>query len=229
MDKVKVIVFGNGEVASANYQYLSQDSQFEVTAFTVDREYIKEATLCGLSVVPFEDIESIYPPDEYKMSILISYRKLNRLRAEKYRQAKEKGYQLINYISSKASTFPGLNIGDNSFIWENVSIGPFTTIGNNVFIGSGSVISHHSIIKDHCWVSPHAVILGSTTIEPYCLIGANSTIRDGGIVIARECIIGAGALISQNTQEKGVYTGNPAKLAPKTSDQLITWLTWGVK
>lgn len=229
MDKAKVIVFGNGQGASANYAYLSQDSPCEVAAFTVDREYIKEASLYGLPVVPFEDIETLYPPAEYKMSILISYRKLNRVRAEKYRQAKEKGYQLINYISSKASAFPGLNIGDNCFIWENASIGPFTSIGNNVFIGSGSVIGHHSIIKDHCFVSPHAVLLGSTTIEPYCLIGANSTIRDGGIVIARECVIGSGALISRNTREKGVYTGNPAKLAQRTSDQLSAWLTWGVK
>jgi len=229
MDKIKVIVFGNGEMASANYGYLSQDSPFEVAAFTADRAYIKETKLYGLPVVPFEDIKSLYPPDEYKMSVLISYRKLNRVRAEKYRQAKQKGYQLINYISSKASTFPGLNIGDNCFIWENASIGPFTTIGNNVFIGPGSVIGHHSIIKDHCFVSPHAVLLGSTTIEPYCLIGANSTIRDGGIVIARECIIGAGTLISKNTREKEVYTGNPAKLAKRKSDQLSAWLTWGMK
>jgi len=225
----KVVVFGNGPVASINYMALTHDSPYEVAAFTVDRSYIKEETLLGLPVVPFEDVESIYPPSEYKMSIVISYRKLNRVRAEKYDQAKAKGYQLINYISSKAVTFPDLIIGDNNFIWENASIGPFAAIGNNVFIGSGSLIGHHSIVKDHCYISPHAVILGSTTIEPYCVIGANATIRDGGLIIARECIIGAGAFINQNTREKGVYMGTQSRLAPKTSDELSTWLTWGMK
>ena len=225
----KVVVFGAGQGASLNYMVLTHDSPYQVEAFTVDRKYMKTAKLFGLPVVAFEEVESIYPPSEYKMSIFISYRKLNKIRAEKYDQAKSKGYQLINYISSRAVTFPDLTIGDNCFLFENASLGPFTTIGNNVFIGSGSLIGHNSIIKDHCFVGPCAVILGSTTIEPYCLIGANSTIRDGGVIIARECIISAGAVISQNTRERGVYIGNPAKLAPKNSDELSTWLTWGMK
>jgi len=224
----KVIVFGNGQGAGVNYMILSHDSPYEVAAFTVDRKYINSDTLFGLPVVAFEDIESIYPPTDYKMSIFVSYRKLNRVRAEKYEQAKAKGYQLINYISSKAVIFPDLIIGDNNFIWDSASIGPFTVIGNNVCIGSGSLIGHNSVIKDHCFISPHAVILGSSTIEEYCLIGANATIRDGGVIIARECIIGAGVYIGQNTREKGVYINPPAELLSKRSDELRTWLMWGL-
>ena len=37
----KVILFGIGQVASRAYWYLTHDSQHEVVAFTVDREYIK--------------------------------------------------------------------------------------------------------------------------------------------------------------------------------------------
>jgi sugar O-acyltransferase (sialic acid O-acetyltransferase NeuD family) len=225
----KIIVFGNSQGGALNYMYLTHDTPYEITAFTVDRKYIKEDTLFGLPVVPFEEIESIYPPDEYKMSINISYRKLNRLRAEKYAQAKAKGYHLISYVSSKAMTLHGLDIGDNCFIAEGTSIGPFVKIGNNVIISAGSIIGHHSVIKDHCFISPHAVVLGFTTIEPYCVIGANSTIRDGGITIARECIIGAGVLITRDTIERGVYINKSAELLPKRSNELSTWLTWGVK
>lgn len=225
----KVIVFGNGQVASMNYMYLTHDSPYDVVAFTVDRMYIKEEKLFGLPVVPFEDIESLYPASEYKMSILISYRNVNRLRAEKYGQAKAKGYELINYVSPKAVTWPGLVLGENNFIFEHASIGPFTSIGNNVWIGSGSVIGHHCVIKDHCFIGPQATILGSTTLEPYCLVGANSTIRDGGINVAAECIIGAGALITNNTKERGVYISKQAELVPKSSNELSTWLTWAVR
>jgi sugar O-acyltransferase (sialic acid O-acetyltransferase NeuD family) len=225
----KVIVFGNGQPAEMNYILLTHSSQYEVAAFTVDRAYIKDDRLFGLPVVPFEDIESIYSPNEYKMSLLMSYRNLNKLRAEKYYQAKSKGYDLISYISPHAVTWPGLVTGDNCFIIDNSVIGPFAEIGNNVFIGTGSLVGHHCVIKDHCFISPGAVILGSTTIEPYCLIGANSTIRDGGITIARECIIGVGVSITANTKERGVYINKRPELLSKPSDELSTLLTWAVK
>jgi sugar O-acyltransferase (sialic acid O-acetyltransferase NeuD family) len=225
----KVIVFGNGQEAEVNYFYLTHDSPHEVVAFTVDQEYIKGDTLFGLPVLPFANIESSYSPNEYKMSILISYRNLNMLRAEKYGQAKAKGYELINYVSTKAIIWPGSLVGDNCFVFERCSVAAFARIGNNVHVGLGSVIGHHCEIKDHCFIAPHAVILGSTTIEPYCLIGANSTIRDGGVTIARECIIGAGVSITKDTKERGVYFNKPAELAPQPSNKLRPWLTWFVK
>ena len=224
----KVVLFGNAEVASMTYFYLSHDSPYEVAAFTVDREYIKEDTRFGLPVVPFEDVESICPPGEYKMSVALGFSKVNRFRAERYSQAKAKGYELISYVSSKATTWPGLVIGDNCFIQENSAIMPFAKIGNNVIIAAGSIIGHHSVIKDHCFLASGVVVLGSVTIEPYCVLGANSTINDG-VTIARECIIGAGATISKSTRERGVYIDQPAELLPKPSNVLSRWLTWPVR
>jgi sugar O-acyltransferase (sialic acid O-acetyltransferase NeuD family) len=215
----KVILFGNGQVASATYSVFTHDSPYEVAAFTVDQEYIKEDTLFGLPVVPFEDIETIYSPDNYSMFISISFRGVNKLRAEKYFQAKEKGYQLVSHISSKAIVAPELTIGENSTIGANCLIGPFVEIGANVMVGGGSSLGHHTIIKDHCFLAGSVVIAGSVTVEPYCFLGVNSTVRDR-ITIARECVIGAGALILEDTREKEVYIGKPADLLPISSDEL---------
>jgi sugar O-acyltransferase (sialic acid O-acetyltransferase NeuD family) len=223
----KVVVFGNNQTASHTYFYLTHDSPYEVAAFTADGEYIQEDTLFGLPVVPFEDVESIYAPDDYKMSIPITFRNLNKLRAQKYHEAKAKGYQLISHISSKSTTWPGLVIGDNCFIYENCVIQAFAEIGNNVVIAPGCVIGHHSVIKDHCFLAAHTVVLGSVTVEPYCFLGANCTINNN-ITIARECVVGAGAFINKSTREKGIYIGKEAELMPKSSDQLRTWLTWSV-
>lgn len=211
----KIVIFGVGEIASVAHFYITHDSPYEVVAFTVDKEFIKEKELHGLPVVPFDDIEIIYPPDKFKMFVPISYSGVNKLRAEKYYQAKDKGYQLISYISSKATTWPGLDVGDNCFIFENNVIQPFVKIGNNVILWSGNHIGHHTIIKDHCFITSHVVISGHVTVEPYCFFGVNSTIRDN-ITIAKECVIGAGALITKDTQEKGVYYG-PAANILKTS------------
>jgi sugar O-acyltransferase (sialic acid O-acetyltransferase NeuD family) len=221
----KVIVFGNSFFAEQIYILLTHDSPYEVVAFTVDRKYIKKEILLGLPVVPFETIDSFFPPSEHKMSVSISFQRVNRLREEKYLQAKAKGYQLINYISSKATLFPNLIVGENCIIMENAIVGPFAEIGNDVIVTSGAIIGHHAVLKDHCFISPGAIILGGVKVEEYCLIGAHATIKEE-VNIAKECLIGAGVAITKNTTEKGVYVNPPAKLYPKRSDELRTWLMW---
>lgn len=216
----KVIVFGVGQTAEITYSFLTHDSPYEVVGFTADRAYLQKNELLGLPLVAFDDIERIFPPDEYQLSIPISYRNMNKLRAEKYYQAKHKGYSLISYISPRAMVWPGLVVGDNCYILENSIINPYTSIGNNVFIGPGCNLGHHIDIKDHCFIGPSAVILGSTTIEPYCLIGANSTIKDGGITVGREAVVGMGSVITKDIAERQVYLGNPAKLHVVPSNEL---------
>jgi len=221
----KVVLFGNGQMASMIFFYLRHDSPFEVAAFTVDGKHIKEETLLGLPVCPFEEIEGAYPPSEFEMSIPISYRGANQLRAEKYHQAKVKGYRLINYISSKATTWPDLAIGDNCIVLEGCILQPFAEIGSNVIMGCGSLVGHHCVIGDHCFLAPGAVTLGYVRVGPYCFLGANSTIRDG-ITVASECLIGAGVNITRNTQEKQVFIGHGTEPIAKRSDELRQWLTW---
>lgn len=215
----KVVIFGVGDIASVAHFYLTHDSPHEVVAFTVDREFIRENELLGLPIVPFEEIEVSYPPNKFKMFVPISYKNVNKLRAKKYYQAREKGYELISYISSKAITWPGLVIGDNCFIMENNVIQPFVEIGNDVIMWSGNHIGHHTIIKDHCFLASHVVVSGSVSVEPYSFLGVNATIRDS-ITIARECVIGAGAIILRNTKEKCVYIGAGAKLYSRDSSQI---------
>jgi sugar O-acyltransferase (sialic acid O-acetyltransferase NeuD family) len=215
----KVVIFGNSEAARLSHFSLTHDSPYEVAAFTVDRNYIKEEQLCGLPVVPFEEIESHYPPQDFKMMVSIFASRINKTRAEKYQQAKAKGYRLISYISSKAITWPDLVVGENCFISEGSICRPFLKIGNNVLILPGASIGHDSVIKDHCFIAAHATLLGAVTLEPYSCIGANATILES-ITVARECVIGAGAVIRENTQEKGVYRIDPPTLLPLPSDRL---------
>lgn len=224
----KVIVFGNSVFAEHVYYLLTHDSQYEVAAFTVDRKYIVADTLFGLPVVPFENIEGLFSPLDYQMIVAVSFQKVNRLREEKYLQAKSKGYRFINYLSSLATTYADLDVGENCILSENAIIGPFVKIGDDVFVGSGAIVGHHTVLKDHCFVSPGAVVLGGVTVEEYCLVGANSTIKEQ-VIVARECIIGSGVTINNNTQEKGVYHNPPAELLDKRSDELRQLMTWPLR
>lgn len=215
----KVVIFGVGAHAANLYYCIKHESLHEVVAFTVDRSYVKEESIRGLPVVAFEDVQSVYPPGEFKMHVAIIYGRELSSKAEKYYQAKEKGYELITHISPRAITWPDMVVGDNCFIWAGSAFQPYVEIGNNVNVGPGCLICHDSKIGDHCLLSAHTVILGDVVVEPYCFFGANSTIRDG-VTVARECVIGAGALILENTKERGVYKGRSAELLPKSSNMM---------
>jgi len=207
----KIILFGAGKIAEVAYNYLKEDSAFDVVAFTVDKEYIKENEFLGIPLVPFEEVENVYPPGQFKMFVMIGYHNLNKIRAEKCDQAKEKGYKLVSYISSKAQVAANVTIGENCFITEFNSIQPCCEIGDDVVMWPNNHLSHHSKIKDHNWITAGVIIAGCTTIGSFCFIGVNATIGNE-IFIGDETLIGAGANITKSGEPKSVFiTGNTEK------------------
>ena len=191
----------------------------KVVAFTVDQDYLVAGTFEGLPVVPFERLEEKYPPGNFQLFVALSYTKLNRVRAAKYELAKAKGYTLPSYISSRCSYLSQFKPGDNCFIFEDNTIQPYVNIGNNVTLWSGNHIGHHSTIEDHNFISSHVVISGHCHIEPYCFLGVNATLHNN-VRIAGENIIGAGSIISKNTQPKEVYLPSKSTLFNKKSNEI---------
>jgi sugar O-acyltransferase (sialic acid O-acetyltransferase NeuD family) len=212
-----VVLFGTGQAASVAYAVLMHDSPYTVVAFTVDEAFLSEQTFLGLPVVPFEAVEQCYPPATFGMHIAIGDVRVNRLRAERYEQARAKGYELITYVSRRAITWPDLSIGDNCWIMDNSVVQPYTTIGNNVYIGGSSHVGHHVTVEDHAFIAGCVAIPGAVRIGAYSFIGMGAALRHG-VTIARECIVGAGAVILRDTREKGVYVAPPAVLLPTPSD-----------
>src|SRR5438045_8738286 len=104
----KVIIFGIQDFAQLARFYLLYDSSNEVVAFSVSERYLPEArSFEGLPVVAFENVEQTYSPAEFRFFAPMAPRRMNRLRESVYQQIKEKGYELISYVSSKATIFPG--------------------------------------------------------------------------------------------------------------------------
>lgn len=212
----KVIIFGVKDTAELAHFYLTHDSEHEVSAFCLSKEYIESDTFRGLPVVALEEVVEQYPCEEYQFFAPMTGSNMNRDREKIYNEIKALGYQFISYISSKATVYPEAKIGDNCFILEDNTIQPFTTIGNNVVMWSGNHIGHHGEIKDHVFFTSHVVLSGHCCVESYCFFGVNSTIRDQ-LTIAEGTLVAMSASIFKNTEEWGVYIGNPAKKSSKKS------------
>lgn len=120
----------------------------------------------------------------------------------------------------------GCEIGDNTFI------GPFVEIQKNVKIGSSCKIQSHTFICElvtignDCFIGHGVMFINdlfseggpargdktkwkSTSIGNNVSIGSNATILP--ISICDNTVIGAGAVVTKNITEPGVYIGNPAK------------------
>lgn len=200
----KLVIFGAGDIAELAAFYFTHDSDYEVVGFTVDREFADAGSAFGRPLVAFDEVERAFPPHEHRMFIALSYARLNALRREKVAAARAKGYALASYVSSRATTFPGLVHGENCFILEDNTIQPFVVLGENVTLWSGNHVGHHSRVGDHCFVASHVVISGGVTIGEQCFVGVNVTIRDH-VRIGDRCVLGAGALIAADAEPDGVY------------------------
>lgn len=207
----KIVIFGVSQLASLAHFYFENDSPHQVVAFTVDRKYINQVQFRGLPIIAFEDVEKHFPPTEYKMFLPISFKQMNYLRKDKFEEAKLKGYQCVNYISSKATIWPDLEIGENCFIFEDNTIQPFVKIGDNCVLWSGNHIGHHTTIEDHVFITSHVVISGCCQIGENSFFGVNATVRDE-TVIGKASLIGMGAIITKDTPDFSIWIGAKATM-----------------
>ncbi|WP_422416341.1 acyltransferase [Pseudomonas sp. GZD-222] len=120
----------------------------------------------------------------------------------------------------------GCRIGDNTFV------GPFVEIQKDVVIGSNCKIQSHSFICElvnignHCFIGHGVMFINDlfstggpaqgnkslwkeTHIGDNVSIGSNATILP--VRICSNVVIGAGAVVTKNIEEAGIYVGNPAK------------------
>ena len=204
----KVVLFGEGKIAEEIFVYFTNDSEYDVAAFTVDEAYLRKESLFGKPIVPFERIVESHPPDQYKMFVALGYQDLNRLRQRKYEEAKAKGYELVSYVCSKAANIGNVKIGENSLVLEHSTIQPLSKVGSNVFIWSGNHLGHHAEIKDHTYVCGHVVISGDVVVGRNCFLGVNATIGHN-VILGEKCIVGAGAVITKNAEDGSVFVQPP--------------------
>jgi len=219
MEPNPIVVFGAGDIAELAHFYLTHDARRQVCAFTVDREYLQSERACGLPLVAFDEVATLYPPQAHDLFVAVSYAKLNALRASKCAEAKAKGYRLASYVSSKATVWPGFTAGENCFILEDNTIQPFAVIGDNVTLWSGNHIGHHARIASNCFITSHVVVSGGVVIGENCFVGVNATLRDH-VTIGRNAVIGAGCIILHDVADYAVYTQPEAELSRVPSNRL---------
>ena len=121
----------------------------------------------------------------------------------------------------------GCVIGDNCFIGPFVEIQRDVTIGRRCRVQSHSFICELVTLGDDCFVGhgvmfvndlfqgggpagPNRSLWKATRIGSRVSIGSNVTLLP--VSICDDVVIGAGAVVTKDIVQPGVYAGNPAKL-----------------
>jgi len=120
-------------------------------------------------------------------------------------------------------------IGDDTIVGTNSIIDGNVTIGSNVSIQTGVYIPLFSTIGDNVFMGPYSKLtndkymmrkdfdLIGPTIEGYVSLGANSVIFPG-ITLKERTVVGAGSIVTKDTEESDIVVGNPAKRLKKIPD-----------
>jgi sugar O-acyltransferase (sialic acid O-acetyltransferase NeuD family) len=214
-----VVIFGTGDYARIAYVYLTRDSPHTVAAFTVHERHMTGTKMLGVPVVQFETLLEQYPPGRFSMLVAIGFSKVNRARAGVYEECKRLGYDFVTYVSTKATHWGQIEVGENSFVFEANVLQPFVRIGNNCVLWSGNHIGHDTVIGDHVFIASHAVISGNCRIGDYCFVGVNATFRDG-IEVPEACVIGAGALVMKPPEAEAVLAVRGTAPFPRKSSEI---------
>ena len=141
-----------------------------------------------------------------------------------------------NKIIQMLYTKIGLDISKSAFLWmpkmidtTNVHIGESSFINKNLTIYTGNgTINPTVFIGNNCDLGPNVTLIclthrignmqklcgekisGDIIIEDGSWLGANVMVLPG-VTIAKGCVIGAGAVVTKNTEKNGLYVGVPAK------------------
>lgn len=222
----KTILYGNGLYGAIIYQNILDEGALEIAGCTADREFVREETFQGLPLVPFEDVEKIYPPGDFTMLVVIAFANM-RARESMFVKAKGKGYRLENYISSRAVLSRELTMGENNIVNEGAVLGPFGRLGDNNMIRPNTYIGHGCKIHSHCYIAPGSHIGGECEIKDLSFVGIGATLIDG-ITLERETLVGAGSLVLRRSEPYSKYVGSPAKKVGEHREAGIVFVRRGV-
>lgn len=216
----KLVIVGDSAFAEIAREYFEVDSAYEPVAFSVEEAYLKRTQLHGLPVVPFERLPELYDPATHDVYVATVYTQLNRLRARLAAAAKDKGYRLASYVSSRAFVWRNVTMGEHCFVFEDNTVQPFVTLGNNVVLWSGNHIGHHSVIRDHVFVSSHVCISGFCEVGEGSFLGVNAAVANN-VRIGRDNWIGPACTIMKETPDGAVFQAKQAEAAAATSYRLF--------
>lgn len=134
----------------------------------------------------------------------------NHFRGKIIEQLKANNAKLISLIHPSAVVSSNASIGNGVILCANATVNVGTRIDDGCIINTGATVDHDCRIFSNVHISPGVNIAGGVTINAFSWLGISSTVIEC-IIIAENTQVGAGAVVTSETESNSLYLGVPAK------------------
>ena len=207
---MKSIIIGAGKYGQVYLSYLLE-SGVDIIGFLDDDDSVQSKLINGLPVLGKTD----FMPDlREKFGVEAIYCPLgnNRVRVKYLQRAKELGFSTPNYIHPSVILSPDVKLGEGVYILLGSKVMPLTEIEDYVMISMSVNVAHHSILRKGTFLSTGCNFGASIIAEENTYCGIGSTIMTGLHRLGKDCLIGAGAVVTKDVPDSAVMAGVPAKV-----------------
>lgn len=133
----------------------------------------------------------------------------NAIRQETQRRAVEAGLYIETLIVDPQRYF-GQPPGKGTVVLAGSVVNDNATLGAGVIVNSSAVVEHDVKVGNFAHIAPGAILGGGSSVGDRSLIGTNATVLPM-VKVNNDIVVGAGAVVTMNLEEPGVYAGVPAR------------------
>lgn len=134
----------------------------------------------------------------------------NQVRVRKARYLSGQGAVLVSIVHPGSIVSEDSVVGGGTVICAGAIVNIGTRIGLACIVNSNATVEHDCTLADGVHISPGANIGGNVKVGRYSWIGIGATVRHG-TRIGRQVIVGGGAMVISDVDDRLTVVGVPAR------------------
>jgi sugar O-acyltransferase (sialic acid O-acetyltransferase NeuD family) len=115
-----------------------------------------------------------------------------------------------SFISKHCIMRTGALVGPGNLLSQGTILGYETVLKGNTILWPGTIIEHNTVVGEHCYFGANVTVSGFASIGECTLVGSGANILPE-VKVGKNCIIGAGSVVTKDLPDNSIVKGNPAK------------------
>ena len=118
-------------------------------------------------------------------------------------------FRFATLIDPQAIIDPTCTVGEGAVVYPGCVLDMNAAVGCNALLNVGCVVAHDSSVGPGCFLSPAVKLAGFVRLGESVSLGIGTIVIDN-VTIATGVRTGAGAVVTRDIDEPGLYVGVPA-------------------
>ena len=128
-------------------------------------------------------------------------------------------HRLGEAIHGSAKVSHHSHLGEGTVVMPSVIVNSDAVIGKHCILNSACIVEHDCVVEDYVHIAPRAVLGGRAKVGEGTLVGIGAIVLPC-VTVGRWCIVGAGAVVTQNVPDYSVIAGVPASIIKSIGAQV---------